>query len=439
MANRFANGAKAFGFCDYCNFRFPLKKLKNEVVKTKQTQIRACPQCWSMDHPQLLLGTFPVSDPQAIRDPRPDTNTWYQSGTNGLQTTPVSGLLPANPFTSNGTAVISVNAPNHGIVTGDYATFSGAVVFNGATIAGQYQVTVLNPNSYTITYSTTVAAGVGGGSAVAFSYTPTTGNTQNGFPGEGMLVIQWGWNPIGGSQDFDAALTPNTLVGVGEVGTVTAGNTNADPYFANVKLLLHMDGTAGSTTFVDNSPVNYTMTAFGNAQVDTANVKFGTGSLITDANNDYLQIDYPVKGFISATAATPWTAELWVYSNNYSSIRMNGNASSQFSLGAYNGLSADFLLSPVTGPSLAVINYPMPTFSWNFITVVNNPDLGQMQLYINGVLVGFVTAKPLITLARISGPSTTSFNGNIDDVRITVGVARYTSNFTPPTAAFPNY
>ena len=221
MANRFANGRKAFGFCDVCGFRFDLKKLKNLVVKTKRTQIKACNACWVPDHPQLLLGTFPVSDPQAIRDPRPDTNTWYQSGTNGLQTTPVSGLLPANPFTSNGTAIIVVNAPNHGIVTGDYATFSGAVVFNGATIVGQYQVTVLNANSYTITYNTTVAAGVGGGSAVTFSYTPTTGNTQNGFPGEGMLVIQWGWNPIGGSQSFDAALTPNTLVGVGEVGTVT--------------------------------------------------------------------------------------------------------------------------------------------------------------------------------------------------------------------------
>ena len=80
MSNRFANGAKAWGVCDRCGFRFDLKKLKNEVVKTKQTQIRSCPECWSMDHPQLQLGMYPVSDPQAIRDPRPDTNTWYSSG-----------------------------------------------------------------------------------------------------------------------------------------------------------------------------------------------------------------------------------------------------------------------------------------------------------------------------------------------------------------------
>tara|TARA_R110000868_G_scaffold230055_1_gene483203 strand:+ start:832 stop:1224 length:393 start_codon:yes stop_codon:yes gene_type:complete len=86
VANRFANGAKAWGVCDRCGFRFDLKKLKNEVVKTKQTQIRSCPACWSPDHPQLQLGMYEISDPQALRDPRPDTNTWYASGQTVLNT-----------------------------------------------------------------------------------------------------------------------------------------------------------------------------------------------------------------------------------------------------------------------------------------------------------------------------------------------------------------
>ena len=94
MANRFANGAKAFGFCDLCGFRFDLKKLKNLTVKTKRTEIRASPACWVPDHPQLQLGMYPIADPQAIRDPRPDTNTWYQSGTTGLQTAATSGTGP---------------------------------------------------------------------------------------------------------------------------------------------------------------------------------------------------------------------------------------------------------------------------------------------------------------------------------------------------------
>jgi hypothetical protein len=130
MSNRFANGAKAFGFCDLCGFRFDLKKLKNLTVKTKQTQIKACPACWVPDQPQLQLGMYPVSDPQAIRDPRPDTNTWYSSG-------------------------------------------------------------LIAPGSF----------------------------------GEGSRVIQWNWNPVGGSRGFDAALTPNDLAPQGLVGTVTVVTT----------------------------------------------------------------------------------------------------------------------------------------------------------------------------------------------------------------------
>jgi hypothetical protein len=187
-----------------------------------------------------------------------------------------------------------------------------------------------------------------------------------------MLVIQWGWNPIGGARDFDAVLTPNTLVCVGDVGTVTATNLTTDPYFSMVKLLLHMDGTSGSTTFVDNSPVGYTMTAVGNAQVDTANFKFGTGSLLTDGSGDYLQTDYPTKGFITAAATDPWTAELWVYSAAATpNIRWNSSSASQFSLGFYDGVTtSDFLLRPITGASLAVSSYPITAGQWVFVAVV---------------------------------------------------------------------
>jgi hypothetical protein len=110
MSNRFANGAKAYGFCDLCGFRFDLKRLKNLIVKTKRTEIKACPQCYVPDQPQLQLGMYPVSDPIAIRDPRPDTNTWYQSGTNGLQTDPNTGTGPLqNGFPDDGSRTIQWN------------------------------------------------------------------------------------------------------------------------------------------------------------------------------------------------------------------------------------------------------------------------------------------------------------------------------------------
>ena len=59
--------------CDVCGFEYRLKQLKNLVVKNTETQIKACPECWEPSQPQLMLGTFPVEDPQAIRNPRSDS------------------------------------------------------------------------------------------------------------------------------------------------------------------------------------------------------------------------------------------------------------------------------------------------------------------------------------------------------------------------------
>jgi hypothetical protein len=129
MPNRFASGKVAISECDRCGFRFKLTALQKEVIKTKQVSIKVCRECWSPDHPQLLLGMYPIDDPQALREPRPDLS-YYQSG-----------LLA-----------------------------DGAV-------------------------------------------------------GEGSRIIQWGWNPVGGARSFDTALTPNTLVTVGYVGTVTIVTT----------------------------------------------------------------------------------------------------------------------------------------------------------------------------------------------------------------------
>jgi hypothetical protein len=80
MGNRFASGKNSIAECDRCGFRFKLTTLRKEVVKTKVYDLKVCPQCWDPDQPQLQLGMYPVSDPIAIRDPRPDTNTWYSSG-----------------------------------------------------------------------------------------------------------------------------------------------------------------------------------------------------------------------------------------------------------------------------------------------------------------------------------------------------------------------
>ena len=142
MSNRFSSGKWAIAQCDRCNFRYKLKDLKTEIIKTKPYKIRVCNTCWDPDHPQLQLGMYPVEDPQAVRDPRPD-NTYYQGGYTGLQTN------------------------------------------------------------------------------------QSAGNTEDGFgdPSGGSRVFQWGWAPVGGASQFDSVLTPNYLIAVGQVGTVTVTTT----------------------------------------------------------------------------------------------------------------------------------------------------------------------------------------------------------------------
>lgn len=81
MGNRFASGKRSIAECDRCGQQFRLKQLKTEIIKTKQYNLLVCPECWDPDHPQLLLGMFPVDDPQAVRNPRRDT-TYYTSGVN---------------------------------------------------------------------------------------------------------------------------------------------------------------------------------------------------------------------------------------------------------------------------------------------------------------------------------------------------------------------
>jgi hypothetical protein len=80
MGNRYASAKIAIAICDRCGFRFRLRELRTLVIKTKQVNLLVCKECWEPDQPQLQLGMYPVDDPQALRNPRPD-NTYVQSGT----------------------------------------------------------------------------------------------------------------------------------------------------------------------------------------------------------------------------------------------------------------------------------------------------------------------------------------------------------------------
>lgn len=86
MGNRFSSAKNSIAECDRCGFRYKLKELKKLTIKTKQVTVKVCKTCWEEDHPQLQLGMYPVQDPQAVREPRPD-NSYKQAGYTGLQLT----------------------------------------------------------------------------------------------------------------------------------------------------------------------------------------------------------------------------------------------------------------------------------------------------------------------------------------------------------------
>ena len=69
----FASGKYALGCCDVCGFQYKLLSLKPQIVKQKPTGLLVCNDCLDIDHEQLMLGSFPVDDPQALQNPRPDT------------------------------------------------------------------------------------------------------------------------------------------------------------------------------------------------------------------------------------------------------------------------------------------------------------------------------------------------------------------------------
>lgn len=74
MPSRFASGKTSIAECDRCGIRTKLSELRSLTIKTKRVNIRVCRECWEPDQPQLSLGLYPVNDPQAVRDPRPDTS-----------------------------------------------------------------------------------------------------------------------------------------------------------------------------------------------------------------------------------------------------------------------------------------------------------------------------------------------------------------------------
>lgn len=232
---------------------------------------------------------------------------------------------------------------------------------------------------------------------------------------------------------------------------VLAGVRTNDPYFSSNVLLLHCDGTNGSTTFTDNSPIGNTVTAV-NTTVSTSRFKFGTGSgVFSGASNSCLKLP---AGATWNFSTGDWTVEMFVYVTSYNAqtSRLFQTADGDLAVSIYMTMDnvGNLVLSAssngVFPPNLfsGSAATPIGLNAWTHVAYVRNGN--QFTAYINGVgtLIATTASSLYYNAAAVPviGGQTTpqrSLNGNIDEVRITKGVARYTANFTPPAMAFFNY
>jgi len=208
-----------------------------------------------------------------------------------------------------------------------------------------------------------------------------------------------------------------------------------DPYWENVSLLLRMDGSNGSTTFADLSSNTHTITVGGNAQVSTTDSKFGTGSLLLDGAGDYLET--PAHSSF-AFGTGDFTVECWVYPNVISDNDGLFTSGSQLFAAIYQNNWAIGTTGSMLSPSYT--SGAATAGSWQHFAITRSGSA--LRLFINGTQLGPTSSDTtdLTNNQLFIGyyfSSGYAWNGKIDEFRVTKGIARYTANFTPPTAPFP--
>lgn len=226
-----------------------------------------------------------------------------------------------------------------------------------------------------------------------------------------------------------------------------------DPSIGNVSLLMHFDGANNGTTFTEvkgkvmtraGTTLPTTSTAqskFGGSSGSfagassflstpaAADLRFGTGNLTVEA---WIYLTSAGSQY-GATIAGSWSSATkgWKFSVNRTSATNNGMA-----FYIYNNASAG---AGVTYPTALTQN------TWHHVAVTRSGTT--VNLWLNGVSVAsgavgtdddFVGSLFVGTSDEPAGTAGVSFPGYIEDLRITKGLARYTANFTPPVAPFPD-
>jgi len=234
-----------------------------------------------------------------------------------------------------------------------------------------------------------------------------------------------------------------------------------DTNYSDVVILLHLDGPNGGTTFTDSSPAPNTFNASGGADLTTSNPAFGTASLnigaLSSSTNDFIATPAATHGPLDIfSAAVDFTIE-----GQYMAPVAGNSNSVTFD---YQGSTVDsgivLTVNPSSGvldvvqsnnmffagwPSLTATVGALSGGTWYHFAVERKGSNG--YLYWNGTLVASTighwagTPSPPTGTNRVSLGWSVAISGGmepcqLDEFRVTIGLARYTSNFTPPSSAF---
>ena len=226
------------------------------------------------------------------------------------------------------------------------------------------------------------------------------------------------------------------------------GLWRADPYWANVVALLHMDGADAVDGFIDER--GHQFAAVGPAQIDTAQSKFSGASGLFNGASSYLKSpdsndwdfgtgDFTIEFFIRFNAL-PSSAACSLVSTYESSTSgwliqfRNDSPGARLTFGS----SGD---SPLDG-----FTWSPSTATWYHVAMTRAS--GTVKAFVDGTQVGSdvtntenisgASGALIVGALNISGV-VQYFNGWLDELRITKGVARYTTTFTAPTVPFPNF
>lgn len=214
-----------------------------------------------------------------------------------------------------------------------------------------------------------------------------------------------------------------------------------DPYYANVSLLLPMNGANNGTVFTDYSPTPKTITRNGDTKTVTTQYKYYGSSGYFDGSGDYLSL--AAASSLNTFGTGDFTIESWVYLNSIGATRVIQSAYVTWSSAVtyYWDVSSTGIVRFYAGNSIPIqiaSAVALTAAAWHHVAVVRSS--GTTAIYLNGVQSGTthtgsvnIASSATLRIGYETGGGTTYWLGNMQDTRNTPGIARYTSNFTPPS------